>query len=161
MSGGDGPSGAWEGCARAFCGGESCPHPFCEFAALGTGNGRGRRMRARPAGSAPEISFFLDGFGLGEDAPRPREDPLSGGRGKTVPPSALWKLPFRKGGLWLGCFAAPSHEINAPRRAQKKSPVPGGNGGFLLDLCRAQNSSPQRRKPPQASRPTKMVMTTR
>ena len=150
MSGGDGPRGAWEGCARAFCGGESCPHPLCEFAALGTGNGRGRRMRARPAGSAPEISFFLDGFGLGEDAPRPREDPLTGGRGKTVPPSALWKLPFRKGGLWLGCFAAPSHEINAPRRAQKNPPFRVGTGDFCLICAGLRTAVPRggsRRRP--------------
>ncbi len=160
MSGGDGPSGAWEGCARAFCGGESCPHPLCEFAALGAGNGRGRRMRA--VCGKRTGNFFLSGrLWAGGGRSPSAGGPAFRRAGKDRPSARFVEAPFPQGRALAGLLRCTFARNQRAPPGTKKSPVPGGNGGFLLDLCRAQNSSPQRRKPPQASRPTKMVMTTR
>lgn len=160
MSGGDGPSGAWEGCARAFCGGGSCPHPFFEFAALGRemGEGGGHPPGLREA-HRKSLSFWT-GLGWGRALPvRGRTRFPAGGERASLRPLCGSSLSAREGFGWTASLHLRTKSTRPA--GHKKSPVPGGNGGFLLDLCRAQNSSPQRRKPPQASRPTKMVMTTR
>lgn len=159
MSGGDGPGGAWEGCARAFCG-EKHTTLFAGLPPWGRemGGGGGHPPGLREA-HRKSLSFWT-ALGWGRTLPvRGRTRFPAGGERPSLRPLCGSSLSAREGFGW----AASLHLRTKSTRpaGHKKSPVPGENGGFLLDLCRAQNSSPQRRKPPQASRPTKMVMTTR
>lgn len=160
MSGGDGPSGAWEGCARAFCGGEACPS-FSRVYRPGGGKWA-REEGIRPVCGKRTGNFFLFGrLWAGGGRPPSAGGPAFRRAGKDRPSVRFVEAPFPPGRALAGLLRCTFARNQRAPPGTKKSPVPGGNGGFLLDLCRTQNSSPQRRKPPQASRPTKMVMTTR
>ena len=154
------PAGPGRAVRGLFAGENPAPIPFASLPPWGREMGEG-------GGCAPGLreahgNLFLFGrvwAGGGRS-------PSAGGpafrrAGKDRPSVRFVEAPFPQGRALAGLLRCTFARNQRAPPGTKKSPVPGGNGGFLLDLCRAQNSSPQRRKPPQASRPTKMVMTTR
>ena len=154
------PAGPGRTVRGLFAGENPAPIPFAGLPPWGRemGEGGGHPPGLREA-HRKALSFWT-GLGWGRTLPvRGRTRFPAGGERPSLRPLCGSSLSAREGFGWTASLHLRTKSTRPA--GHKKSPVPGGNGGFLLDLCRAQNSSPQRRKPPQASRPTKMVMTTR
>ena len=151
MSGGDGPSGAWEGCARAFCGGESCaPIPFASLPPWGRemGEGGGCAPGLREA-HRKSLSFWT-ALGWGRTLPvRGRTRFPAGGERPSLRPLCGSSLSAREGFGWAASLHLRTKSTR-PAGHKKNPPFRVGTGDFCLICAGLRTAVPRggsRRRP--------------